>query len=44
LGGFKHTWVDNLVKTHKSKKPTEEKMEETTIETIKKNGQYNGKY
>jgi hypothetical protein len=42
--GFKHTWVDNLVKSSQIQKPTEEKIGRTTIETIKKNAQYNGKY
>jgi hypothetical protein len=42
--GFKHSWVDNLDKNSKSQKPQEEKIGRTTIETIKKNGQYNGQY
>ena len=42
--GFKHIWVDNLNKAAKTTKPQEEKIGRTTIETIKKNAQYNGQY
>jgi len=42
--GFKHKWVDNLNKTTLSAKPQEEKIGRTSIETIKKNGEYNGQY
>jgi hypothetical protein len=42
--GFKHKWVDNLGVNSNSQKPQEEKIGRTTIETIKKNGQYNGQY
>jgi hypothetical protein len=42
--GFKHKWVDNLVINTQGQKPQEEKIGRTTIETIKKNAQYNGQY
>ena len=42
--GFKHKWVDNLKIQQQSEKPQEEKIGRTTIETIKKNAQYNGQY
>jgi hypothetical protein len=41
--GFKHKWVDNLKKLSQST-TTEEKIGRTSIETIKKNAEYNGQY
>lgn len=42
--GFKHIWVENLKIQQQSKKIEEEKIGRTPIETIKKNGEYNGQY
>jgi hypothetical protein len=42
--GFKHKWVDNLKNINQPDKPKEEKIGRTSIETIKKNAEYNGKY
>lgn len=42
--GFKHKWVDNLTIQQQSEKLEEEKIGRTPIETIKKNGEYNGQY
>ena len=42
--GFKHKWVDNLKTQQQLEKPKEEKIGRTSIETIKKNAEYNGQY
>ena len=43
--GFKHKWVDNLkIQQKQVEKPKEEKIGRTSIETIKKNAEYNGQY
>ena len=42
--GFKHKWVDNLKNTDQSAKQQEQKIGRTSIETIKKNAEYNGQY
>lgn len=42
--GFKHKWVDNLVKNTQTQNTQEEKIGRTSIETIKKNAEYNGQY
>lgn len=42
--GFKHKWVDNLKMQQQLEKPKEEKIGRTSIETIKKNAEYNGQY
>lgn len=42
--GFKHKWVDNLKTQQQLEKPKEEKIGRTSIETIKKNSEYNGQY
>lgn len=40
--GFKHIWVDNLKNATTNQQ--EPKIGRTSIETIKKNGEYNGQY
>jgi hypothetical protein len=42
--GFKHKWIDNLKIQQQSEKQKEEKIGRTSLETIKKNAEYNGQY
>lgn len=42
--GFKHKWVDNFVNNINNQNSKEEKIGRTSIETIKKNAEYNGQY